>query len=339
VKTALGFKSHSGWSALVVLGADADGLHVIDRRRIELVKEDDAGWAKQPYHAAEHLKPEAARKLVRRGAAAARRNAAREMRAAVRRTRAAKHEIAACAVLVGEPMPAWSVDEVLAVHFRMHRAEGALFQEVLGAGARACGLELVAVPVKQLAERARTAFGPETSRVLAKVASLGKSAGPPWGKDQKEAALAAAIALREPARKISSRVSILFVCSGNTCRSVMAEALARRRFGDAARVKSAGLRPQPASDARAAIETLRLLYGIDASSHVPRSVATLELEDFDLVVAMDREVARALPPLAAGKLIEWNIDDPWEEPARYHECARRVETAVSRLHRRLSRTS
>ena len=80
----------------------------------------------------------------------------------------------------------------------MHKAEGALFQDVVGAAAQACGVTLVAVPSKELAARARTAFGPRTSQVLARIASLGKSVGPPWGKDQKEAALAAAIALRAP---------------------------------------------------------------------------------------------------------------------------------------------
>lgn len=197
MKAVLGLKSHSGWAALVVLGVDGGDLHVLDRRRIELVRKGDEEWAKQPYHAAENLRPETARGVVRRGIAAARQKAAREMRAAVRRTRAAKHELAACAVLVGDPMPNWSVDEILSVHFRMHKAEGALFQDVLATAARACGVTLVAVPVKQLATHARTAFGRRTSRICTQVALLGKSAGPPWGKDQKEAALAAAIALRE----------------------------------------------------------------------------------------------------------------------------------------------
>jgi hypothetical protein len=195
LKAVLGLKSHSGWAALVVLGAAAGDLQVIDRRRIELVEPGDAEWAKQPYHAAENLDREAARSLVKRGTASARKIAAREMRAIVQRTRAGKHEVVACAALVGDPMPEWSVDEILSVHFRMHKAEGALFQNVLGAAARACGMTFVEVPAKQLATEARAAFGPRTSKVLTQIASLGKSVGPPWGKDQKEAALAAAIAL------------------------------------------------------------------------------------------------------------------------------------------------
>jgi protein-tyrosine-phosphatase len=133
--------------------------------------------------------------------------------------------------------------------------------------------------------------------------------------------------------------SILFVCSGNTCRSVMAAALARRRFGDEVRVESAGLRPQRAADARAAIDTLQVLYGIDASNHVPRSVANVNLGEYDLVVAMDREVAVALPPVESRRLVAWQIDDPFGDPARYHECARKISHAVSMLQGLPSRAS
>jgi protein-tyrosine-phosphatase len=111
----------------------------------------------------------------------------------------------------------------------------------------------------------------------------------------------------------------------------MAAALARRRFRDEVRVESAGLRPQGAADARAAIDTLRDLYGIDASSHVPRSVASMNLAEYDLVVAMDQEVAMALPPVDRRRLVAWEIDDPWGDPARYHECARKISHAVSML--------
>ena len=50
------------------------------------------------------------------------------MRAAVKRERERENEVAACAVLVGQSMPDWSVEEILAVHFRMHKAEGVPIQ-------------------------------------------------------------------------------------------------------------------------------------------------------------------------------------------------------------------
>src|SRR5213594_1849265 len=195
MKVALGMKAHSGWAALVVLGARSGELLVVDRRRMELVEKEDASWAKQPYHAAERLNAGDARDLVGRGLETARRIAVREMRTAVKRAREAGHEVTACAVLVVDPMPDWTVDEILAVHFRMHKAEGVLFRDALARAAGACGLRVLGIPEKQLDEHAERALATSVNSLRKTIASLGKSVGPPWGKDQKDASLAAMIAL------------------------------------------------------------------------------------------------------------------------------------------------
>jgi len=195
MRVALGFKAHSGWAALVALGEGGRGLEVVDRRRVELVETGPGGW-RQPYHAAENLETRKAEDLVKRAVAGARRAAVREMRAAVLRAREAGHEAAACAVLVGTPMPRWSVAEILAVHFRMHKAEGVLFRDVLSAAAKACRVRVVEVPEKSLRDAARHAMGAGFARTARSVAALGKSVGAPWGRDQKDAALAALVALR-----------------------------------------------------------------------------------------------------------------------------------------------
>ena len=196
MKVAFGIKAHSGWAALVVLGKRSGELQVVDRSRLELVEKEEASWAKQPYHAAENLNANDARDLVRRGIAAARRLAIREMRTAVKRAREAGHEVAACAILMGNPMPDWSVDEILSVHFRMHKAEGVLFRDALAEAAGSCDLKLVRVPEKELDEQAERALATSVASLRKTIASLGKSVGPPWGKDQKDAALAAMIALQ-----------------------------------------------------------------------------------------------------------------------------------------------
>ncbi|TMD02329.1 MAG: hypothetical protein E6J01_17965 [Chloroflexi bacterium] len=193
MKVAFGIKAHSGWAALVAVGMGDGGHLVVDRRRIELVEDE---WAKQPYHAAEDLKPDAARDVVKRGIEAAHRIAVREMRGAVKREQERDNEVTACAVLVGNPMPEWSVEEILAVHFRMHKAEGVLFREALARAAEACGLRLVAIPERLLTKHATSALGVPVSGLVRKTATLGKSVGPPWGRDQKDAALAALIALQ-----------------------------------------------------------------------------------------------------------------------------------------------
>jgi len=186
MRVALGFKAHSGWAALIGVGERDGDVEMTDRRRIALVDEE---WQKQPYHAAEHLRSAAARDTVARGIDAAKKGAVRELQAAIARAHERHEDVSACAVLVGNPMPEWSVDEILAVHFRMHKAEGVLFRDVLLHAAAACGLRPVAVPEKASAD----------DRGLQRtIEKLGKSAGPPWGKDQKDAARAALIALKNP---------------------------------------------------------------------------------------------------------------------------------------------
>ena len=196
-KAAFGFKAHSGWAALVVLGTHDGELEVLERSRVELVEEE---WAKQPYHAAEELNPAEARKVVKRGIDSARRIALREMRSALIRTRESGFEVQSCGLIVGSPMPDWSVDEILAVHFRMHKAEGVLFRDVLAKAADECHLRVVPTPEKSLLQHAQTALKTDATRLSQRLAALGKLVGPPWSKDQKEATLAAMIALQTSVR-------------------------------------------------------------------------------------------------------------------------------------------
>jgi len=190
MRIGAGFKAHSGWAALVVLGESDDGLVVVDRRRIELVDPADIDWAKQPYHVAESLPADKARKLIERATASAHRLALKEMRAFVKRSHDAGHEIAGCAVLVGTPMPDWTIEQIRSVHVRMHKVEGVLFPAALIRSAAGCDVTVVSTLEKELAPNA------DATRMIA---ALGKSVGPPWGKDQKNAAQIAMTVLEDRA--------------------------------------------------------------------------------------------------------------------------------------------
>ncbi len=63
---------------------------------------------------------------------------------------------------------------------------------------------------------------------------------------------------------------ILFACVGNTCRSLIAEFITRKKFGRVIVPASAGFNPGSQKDAESAIYTLRMLFDIDASEHRPR---------------------------------------------------------------------
>jgi hypothetical protein len=191
MRVALGLKARTGRAVLVTVGGDVHAPQLIERLQVRLLPEGT--WA--PYHAAEGLAPAAARASVRRSIAAAQRLATGAIGEAARRLAEGGHDVCGCAVLVGNGMPPWSTDEILAAHVRMHTAEGELFRDVLVNGARACGLAVTTLPVASALDDASRRLGLTGARLSARLAALGKAAGPPWGKDQKEAAAAALVAL------------------------------------------------------------------------------------------------------------------------------------------------
>jgi protein-tyrosine phosphatase len=125
-------------------------------------------------------------------------------------------------------------------------------------------------------------------------------------------------------------MSVLFVCHGNTCRSLLAQTLARKRFGASLLVASAGLEPQPPEDAKWAIETLSGL-GFNVSWHVPRDVRTVNLGSYELVVAMDHSVASTLREMTNRSIVVWDIEDPWGNPDDYKRCAHQIDKKLDNL--------
>ncbi len=88
---------------------------------------------------------------------------------------------------------------------------------------------------------------------------------------------------------------VLFVYTGNTCRSVIAEYLGRRFCGEVFTFESAGIRPQTAVEASNAVFILRNTFGIDASAHQPRDVRRLDLTTFDAIIAIENNAADRRP--------------------------------------------
>jgi len=192
MRVALGLKARTGRAILVIVGVNGADFQVIERAELKLLP--DGAFA--PYHAIEGLKPEAARKSLNSSIASAHRLAEVGMRNAVERIKNAGHEERGCCVLVGSGMPDWTTDEILAAHFRMHKAEGELFRKVLVESAAAIELKVTTLPHKSPFDAAVTTLGITRPQLDALVTALGKQAGPPWGQHQKEAAVAAIVALQ-----------------------------------------------------------------------------------------------------------------------------------------------
>ena len=98
---------------------------------------------------------------------------------------------------------------------------------------------------------------------------------------------------------------ILFVCTGNACRSPMAEGLARRLGLDAesAGVVAAGVHPM-------AVEVMAEL-GIDISPHRSRRVPQVD-PSYEFVVTLCDYADSVYPdqPRARGARLHWPVEDP-----------------------------
>jgi arsenate reductase len=107
-----------------------------------------------------------------------------------------------------------------------------------------------------------------------------------------------------------SRIKVLFVCTGNSARSVMAEALVRQKGGSNFEVHSAGTEPRGINPL-----TLKVLAeaGIDASWARSKSVTDYLGRQFDYVVTVCDE-ARQVCPVFPGvhESLHWGYEDPAE---------------------------
>ena len=83
---------------------------------------------------------------------------------------------------------------------------------------------------------------------------------------------------------MTDKKTVLVLCTGNSCRSQMAEVIVNHDLADAVRALSAGTRPQP-KVADGAIEALRLA-GLPTAGLHPKDVDAVMGEAIDLVVTV-----------------------------------------------------
>ena len=103
-------------------------------------------------------------------------------------------------------------------------------------------------------------------------------------------------------------IRVLFVCTGNSARSVIAEALLRRHGGADFAVHSAGTEPKGINPL-----TLRVLAeaGIDASWARSRSVTEYLGQSFDYVITVCDQARQSCPVFpGAHESLHWNFEDP-----------------------------
>ena len=137
----------------------------------------------------------------------------------------------------------------------------------------------------------------------------------------------------------TEKIKILFLCTGNSCRSQMAEAWARRLQTDRIEPHSAGVDPKGIDPK--AIEAMAEA-GIDISTQISKSIDDLGNLEFDYVITLCDNAREACPFFPAKtRVVHAGFDDPprlaegsqteEEAMAHYRRVRDEIRTFVEKL--------
>ena len=130
------------------------------------------------------------------------------------------------------------------------------------------------------------------------------------------------------------RAKVLFVCIGNSCRSPMAEAIARKDALEEIEAASAGLAPLGFVAEMTTQTLLRNGYAVDGLASKPISLEAWECAD--IVVNMSGRAKEFAFRNFRGhtKVEDWEIEDPYGDPEKYQGTYEKVQQRVLELAQR-----
>lgn len=128
---------------------------------------------------------------------------------------------------------------------------------------------------------------------------------------------------------------VLFLCTGNSARSILGEYLLRKIDGRRFETHSAGSHPRGEVHPLA-VQVLRETYGLDAGGARSKSMDEYRGVDFDFVITVC-DNARESCPIWPGQPIvaHWGMDDPAAVEGTQEEQLRAFQETARILHRRL----
>jgi hypothetical protein len=160
VKHAIGISIHTGWGACVVVGGSLAKPEIVVSEVVEVLGDSERFC----FHMAAEMKRAEVDKWIQSLRKKALANAKRALSPLLGKS-------VSVAAIVAKPGEAGDLDQILLSHPRLHTAEGCFYRDLFK---EACGVPVHVISPSSL-----------------DVSKVGKLAGPPWGKDQKLAALAA----------------------------------------------------------------------------------------------------------------------------------------------------
>ena len=192
-KAAVGFRVHSGWSAVVAVCLEKGAPVVLQRQRVQLVDTFTYRF-RQPYHTGEKMALPAAREFIAGVREKGRDLAYRAIRDLQVELEERGYQLTRGALLLASGKPLPELEKILASHALIHTADGELFRECLLHASARCGLGVVSIRERELLEQASSAFHVPQPSLLRRVTELGRPFGAPWSQDEKFATLAAWLA-------------------------------------------------------------------------------------------------------------------------------------------------
>jgi hypothetical protein len=187
-KAAVGFRVHSGWTALVAVSLEKGVLAVLSRQRVQLVETFSYKF-RQPYHTAEKMRLEDAGKFISGVRTEAESLAYRSLHAVQVDLDKRGYHLDRGGLLLASGRQLPELEKILASHALIHTADGELFREVLRAASARCGLRLTCTKERELLEHCAEAFSLRPAELLQRVTKLGRPFGSPWSQDEKFATL------------------------------------------------------------------------------------------------------------------------------------------------------
>jgi ArsR family transcriptional regulator, arsenate/arsenite/antimonite-responsive transcriptional repressor / arsenate reductase (thioredoxin) len=138
---------------------------------------------------------------------------------------------------------------------------------------------------------------------------------------------------RAPRGRRGTLARVLFLCTGNSARSQIAEALCERLSGGAVTAASAGSHPKPLQPNAVRVMRDR---GIDIAGRRSKHLGEFAGQRFDYVISLCDRVREVCPEFPGGpELVHWSIPDPAREPGGDEETLPAFERTAEELRTRI----